>query len=155
MTIGELAAEVGLETHVLRHWDSVGVLKPASRVNGRRRYGPEHRVRVAMILRAQEAGLSLDQIGQILDAGGKTRRAVLMKHRAELDERLRQLERARQMIEHALECEAERYMDCPVFQRIVGGFGEERQPAASVVCRSRAGAIATVSGAASRGSRRH
>ena len=42
MTIGELAARFGLATHVLRHWEAMGLLTPAARVNGRRRYRQEH-----------------------------------------------------------------------------------------------------------------
>jgi hypothetical protein len=37
LTIGELAARFGLATHVLRHWETKGLLSPARRVAGRRR----------------------------------------------------------------------------------------------------------------------
>ncbi|WP_236700641.1 helix-turn-helix domain-containing protein [Allosalinactinospora lopnorensis] len=46
-SIGEIAGRFGLATHVLRHWEAAGVLRPARRVNGRRRYDPEHLAQVA------------------------------------------------------------------------------------------------------------
>lgn len=62
MSIGELAERFGLATHVLRHWEDVGPLRPARRVNGRRRSTPEHLTRVALILRGKDAGFSLERI---------------------------------------------------------------------------------------------
>lgn len=41
-TIGELAAETGIATHVLRYWEkNVSALKPLRRSGGRRYYRPE------------------------------------------------------------------------------------------------------------------
>jgi MerR family transcriptional regulator, copper efflux regulator len=60
MTIGEIAQRFGLPTHVLRHWESVGLLAPTRAVAGRRRYDRDHLYRVAVILRAKEAGFGLD-----------------------------------------------------------------------------------------------
>lgn len=56
ISIGDLAWRFGLATHVPRHWEYMGILSPAERVGGRRRYRKEHVDRVAVILRAQEAG---------------------------------------------------------------------------------------------------
>lgn len=56
MTIGTLAARFRLGTHVLRHWESIGVLTPAAHVNGRRRYSYDQVARVAVILRAKAGG---------------------------------------------------------------------------------------------------
>jgi len=58
MRIGDLAARFGLATHVLRHWEDVGLLTPAARVAGRRQYDESHVARVVMIQRAKAAGLS-------------------------------------------------------------------------------------------------
>ena len=66
--IGELAGRFGLATHVLRHWEDEGLLTPAGRVGGRRRYDESHVARVVMIQRAKAAGLSLEQIRRMFDA---------------------------------------------------------------------------------------
>lgn len=122
MTIGELAGRFGLATHVLRHWESVGVLAPAERVNGRRRYRPEQATRVAMILRWKEAGLSLDQIREVLDSPAKSaRNALLQRHLAELERREREITAAKRMIEHALECPLDPFTQCKEFQELAEG----------------------------------
>ena len=81
LSIGELAARFGLAPHVLRHWESIGLLRPARRVNGRRRYTAEHVGLVALILRGKDAGFSLEQMRDLLVApDGETRRALLTDH---------------------------------------------------------------------------
>jgi MerR family copper efflux transcriptional regulator len=120
LTIGELAEQFDLAPHVLRHWESMGLLTPAARVNGRRRYGHEHVHRVAVILRCKAGGLSLDQVRQVLTSRSPTeRRGVLAEHRADLDRRIAEMETARTMIDHALNCRAKDIAQCPGFLRIV------------------------------------
>ena len=67
-TIGRLASRLGRPTHVLRHWEAVGLLRPARDGGGRRRYGPDDLSRVAVIVRGKEAGIGLDELKDILDA---------------------------------------------------------------------------------------
>src|SRR5262249_30579296 len=50
LTIGELANRFGLATHVLRHWESMGLLVPGRDRGGQRRYGDGDLARVALIL---------------------------------------------------------------------------------------------------------
>jgi MerR family copper efflux transcriptional regulator len=129
MTIGELAAHFGLATHVLRHWEAMGVLTPVARVNGRRRYRQDHVYRVALILRCKEAGLSLRQLREFLSAPDpSTRRALFERHRVALQRRIAQAQAAKAMIEHALECSYEDFTQCPNFQRNVAMVLEERLP---------------------------
>jgi MerR family transcriptional regulator, copper efflux regulator len=120
MPIWELAERFELAPHVLRHWESMGLLSPATRVNGRRRYGHQHVHRVAVILRCKAGGLSLDQVRQVLTASDPAeRRGVLAEHRADLDRRIAEMETARTMIDHALNCRAKDIAQCPDFLRIV------------------------------------
>ena len=119
LTIGELAGRFGLATHVLRHWEDVGLLEPAERVNGRRRYRHWHAARVAAILHAKQAGLTLERIREILDSDRKRRVEVLEEQRAELAERIEGMRVAMRMVEHLLECQASEIGQCPGFQEIV------------------------------------
>ncbi len=129
MTIGELAARFGLATHVLRHWEAMGVLTPAARVNGRRRYRREHIYRVALILRFKEAGLGLRQLREFLsEPDPSARRTLVERHRVALDQRIAQAQAAKAMIEHALECPYEDFTRCPNFRRNVAMVLEERHP---------------------------
>lgn len=125
MSIGQLAGRFGLATHVLRHWEVEGLLTPAARVNGRRRYQQEHVDRVAMIIRGKEAGLSLRDIRDMLDAPDPdSRRVVLTRHLATLEERITQAQAAKAMVEHALQCTADDFTRCPNFLRIVSNVPE-------------------------------
>ena len=129
MTIGELAARFGLATHVLRHWEAVGLLGPVARANGRRRYGREHVYRVALVLRGKEAGLGLGQLREFLCAPDpSTRRALFERHRAALERRIAQAQAAKATIEQALGCSYEDFTRCPRFQRNVAMVLEERHP---------------------------
>ena len=75
-SVGEVAAKFDLPTNVLRHWESVGLLTPARDAAGRRRYGHDEVVRVAVIQRSKAAGMTLDQIGVMLDDGAAERHQV-------------------------------------------------------------------------------
>lgn len=120
LSIGELAQEFGLASHVLRHWESVGVLEPPRRSGGRRRYSPDHRLQVALVLNAQEAGLSLARIRALVTApDGGSRRARLTEHLAVLDDRLERLRAARAMVAHAVSCTAEDVLECPRMREIL------------------------------------
>lgn len=119
ITIGELADRFGLATHVLRHWESVGLLEPAARVNGRRRYRADQVARVALIIRGKAVGFSLADLRQMLDApDADSRRDVLQRHYDALGERIAQAEAARAMVEHAMTCEYADFTRCPTFQQI-------------------------------------
>ncbi len=115
-SIGDMAARFGLETHVLRHWEDVGLLAPERDGAGRRRYGQADLVRIAVILRSKAAGMSLDQIAVLLDAESVDRHRVLEAHIADLDRRMADMQRSRAMTEHALRCRAHDIATCPRFQ---------------------------------------
>jgi DNA-binding transcriptional MerR regulator len=63
MSIGELATRFGLAPHVLRHWESMGLLTPNRETGGQRRYDDADLARVAMILMGKEAGFGLGSCG--------------------------------------------------------------------------------------------
>ncbi|MFS0886261.1 MerR family transcriptional regulator [Aeromicrobium sp. 179-A 4D2 NHS] len=114
--IGDVAARFGIETHVLRHWEDVGLLRPARDAGGRRRYTDDDLVRVAVILRSKAAGMSLEQIGVLLDEEAPSRHEVLEAHLADLARRMAEMERSREMTEHALRCRAHDITQCPRFR---------------------------------------
>jgi MerR family copper efflux transcriptional regulator len=127
-SVGELAGRFGLGTHVLRHWEDKGLLSPARDPAGRRRYGDDEVVRVAVILRSKAAGMTLDQIMVMLDAEADGRRAVLAAHVRELDETMAEMVRSREMTMHALECRAHDIATCPHFRAAVSDILEGTAP---------------------------
>lgn len=119
MSIGAIAARVGLETHVLRHWEDVGLLRPDRDGAGRRRYVPDDLVRIAVIQRSKAAGMTLEQVQVLLDADAPERHRVLEEHIADLDRRMEEMRRSREMTEHALRCRAHDIATCPRFKAAV------------------------------------
>jgi len=115
-SIGEIAGRFDLETHVLRHWEDVGLLSPARDAAGRRRYGRDELVRVAVIIRSKAAGMSLDQIGVLLDSGSEDRHRILQQHLDDLAVRMDEMARSRAMTQHALDCRAHDIATCPRFR---------------------------------------
>lgn len=115
-SVGDVAARFDLPTNVLRHWESVGLLRPQRDAAGRRRYGEEDVVRIAIIQRSKHAGMTLDQIAVLLDDGRSGRHEVLHAHLDDLDRRMLEMQRSREMTEHALRCSAHDITTCPRFR---------------------------------------
>ncbi|MEU3478416.1 MerR family transcriptional regulator [Streptomyces sp. NPDC033753] len=120
MSIGALAERFGLATHVLRHWEAMGLLAPARDPAGRRRYRADDLTRVAVILRAKEAGLSLDSIRSLVGTADAVQRRALLSAEAEaLRSRIAAAQASLALIECALGCGREDFTPCPHFQREV------------------------------------
>ncbi|MEU6997232.1 MerR family transcriptional regulator [Nonomuraea sp. NPDC046570] len=119
MRIGELAERFDLAPHVLRHWEAMGLLIPAARVNGRRQYTPDHIVRVMTIIRAKAGGMSLEQIRDMLSVSDPAeRRELLRRQHAELERRLQEISASKALIEHIMRCRADDFTQCPDYQRV-------------------------------------
>lgn len=115
-SVGEVAERVDLPTNVLRHWESVGLLTPARDDAGRRRYGEDDVVRIAVIRRSKAAGMTLDQIAVLLDDSSWGRHQVLQSHIDDIDRRMEEMRRSREMTEHALRCRSHDIATCPRFR---------------------------------------
>ncbi|MFC9251725.1 helix-turn-helix domain-containing protein [Amycolatopsis thailandensis] len=120
-SVGEVAERFGLATHVLRHWESVGLLKPA-RSGDRRRYDDADLYRVSVILRAKEAGLSLDGIREMFQKP-EAREAVLRRHKEELTRRIAAAQASLAIIDCALGCEHDDVTQCAHFRAAVAQAG--------------------------------
>jgi MerR family transcriptional regulator, copper efflux regulator len=127
-SIGELAHRFELPTHVLRHWESVGLLAPERDSAGRRRYREDDAYRVAAIVSSKAAGMSLDQIRSLLVSDAPGRHRILEDHLADLADRMAEMERSRYLTEHAMGCRAHDIATCPGFRSHVADLvaGTER-----------------------------
>ena len=65
LTISEVAGQAGLRPSAIRYYERVGVLPPAQRVSGQRRYDTTTLHRLAVIQRARQTGFSLDEIRRL------------------------------------------------------------------------------------------
>ena len=131
-TIGELAQRFGLATHVLRHWEDMGLLTPERDTAGRRHYVEADLYRVAVIVSSKAAGMSLEQIRNLIDGSAAGRHAILTGHLAAIDARMAELERSRLLTRHALECRAHDISTCPNFRAhvadVIDGTGRSFPP---------------------------
>lgn len=118
-SIGDVATRFGLATHVLRHWEDIGLLAPERDGADRRLYRDDDLVRVAVILRSKAAGMTLDQIAVLLDEQAPSRHRVLEDHIADLDRRMVEMQRSREMTEHALRCRSHDITECQRFRSLV------------------------------------
>lgn len=114
-SVGQVAERFDIATNVLRHWEDVGLLSPERDNADRRRYQREDVVRVAVIQRTKAAGMSLDQIGVLLDSEARGRHELLQAHVAELDRRAEEIRIAREMTLHAYDCQEHDLTSCPGF----------------------------------------
>lgn len=66
--IGEVAARAGLSLRTVRHWESVGLIRPSGRTDGGFRLYTEADLDQVLVLRAMKpADFSLDQLQEIGD----------------------------------------------------------------------------------------
>lgn len=115
-SIGDVARVMGLPTNVLRHWETAGLLSPERDAAGRRRYDEDQIVRIAVIQRSKSAGMTLAQIGVMLDNGARERHEVLQQHLDDIDRRMEDMRRSRAMTEHAMNCRSHDIATCPRFR---------------------------------------
>lgn len=116
LTIGEAAARFGVATHVLRHWESMGLLSPRRR-GDRRRYGETDLYRIALVVRAKQAGMSLEDIAGLHRAdGGAARKRILRTQREALLKRIAEAQAALDLIDHGLACPHEDLFACTRFR---------------------------------------
>ena len=62
LTISQVARQIRLRPSAIRYYERIGLLPPAERQSGQRRYGPTVLYRLAIIQRARELGFTLSEI---------------------------------------------------------------------------------------------
>lgn len=113
--IGEAARLLGVNASALRYYEQRGIVRPAARTGGKRRYGRAELRRLAFIQMAQRLGFSLDVISEVLDEPGDRWRRAVGERITAIDEMIDQARRTREILVHVLECPAEHpVQDCPV-----------------------------------------
>jgi DNA-binding transcriptional MerR regulator len=119
LAIGELARRAGTAPSALRYYEQIGLLASAERVGGKRHYPPSSAERLAFVRLYQDAGFTLKEIGQLLAAGSRRRASwtpLAERKIAELDARIAEAQRARDLLEHALNCPHDDLLSCPNFR---------------------------------------
>ena len=121
LSIGELSESTGVPTTTLRYYDELGLVRPAARAAGQRRYAASAVRDVGLILFFREIGFSLAEIGRFVAGERQSRREMIDRKLAELAEQQHRIEVARTALEHGQECPADEPMKCPRFWSIIEG----------------------------------
>jgi MerR family redox-sensitive transcriptional activator SoxR len=122
VTIGELSQRTGVATSALRFYDDKGLIDSARTEGNQRRYRWSTARTVSVIRAAQSVGLSLDEIGEALDAlpEGRTPNKKDWQHlsrgwRKRLDEQIAGLERLRDDLSDCIGCGCLSLTSCALY----------------------------------------
>ncbi|OZF39859.1 MerR family transcriptional regulator [Rhodococcus sp. 14-2483-1-1] len=113
MKIGEVARELDVPTHVLRHWDDMGVVVPERLPSGHRDYSQEHVRRLRVLQACQGVGISLADIRLILHRDELGRTAVIEEQLARIRRQQGQLDHAERFLTHVVSCTHDLLTRCP------------------------------------------
>lgn len=125
-SISQVRRLSGVTSRTLRHYDAIGLLRPARTApDGRRFYGYPDLLRLQQILLLRELGLGLDEIGRALDGGGPDggSAAVLRRHLEGLEAEQRRLARLADTVRGTVET-MEKGGAMPV-EEMFAGFGND------------------------------
>jgi DNA-binding transcriptional MerR regulator len=102
LNIGQLARLAGLTTKALRHYDRIGLLRPAvvDPVTNYRRYAHTQLETARLIRRLRDVDLPLDEIAAVL-ADPPTMPATLARHRRRVEARMIRLRGVLHELDHA------------------------------------------------------
>ena len=121
LSIGEVARHAGLRPSAIRYYESIGLLPAPGRVAGRRRYRADVVNTLSVIGAAQRAGLSLDEIKELLasDSHGAVSerlREIATTKLPEVEALIARAEFVKGWLEAAAECRCPTLDDCPLFE---------------------------------------
>ncbi|MCR6496257.1 Cu(I)-responsive transcriptional regulator [Thermomonas sp. S9] len=122
--IGQAAALTGVSAKMIRHYEAIGLLTPASRTfAGYRLYGEAELHRLRFIKRARSLGFSIRQIQALLALWDDPHRAsaevkqLALAHVAELEEKIRELQAMQRTLETlARRCHGDERPTCPILE---------------------------------------
>ena len=119
MRIGEVARRAGVRVSLIRYYEDIGLLPEAARVSGQRRYDETVLRRLAVIDVAQRAGLSLDEIRELVKHGNDPLsdrlRELADRRLPEIDALIERATRVRTWLESATRCDCQTIDECALF----------------------------------------
>lgn len=129
MNIGQAAKRTGLSAKMIRYYESIGLLKPATRTDsGYRLYGPDDLHSLAFIKRSRDLGFSLDEVAKLLTLWQDRQRAsadvkaLASEHIADLNRRIDELVSLRDTLsELVAHCQGDDRPDCPILKDLAAG----------------------------------
>lgn len=120
--IGQASAATGVSAKMIRHYEAVGLIPPASRTfAGYRLYGDADLHRLRFIKRSRNLGFPMKQIEVLLALWGDQQRAssevkqLAQAHAKELGDRIMEMQAMqRTLLELSRHCRGNQRPDCPI-----------------------------------------
>src|SRR4051794_23319306 len=120
LRIGDVARAAGVRKSLIRYYEGIGLIPEAARVSGQRRYDASVLRRLAVIDVAQRAGLSLDEITELVSAGSEPisddLRDIAARKLPEIDALIDRARRVRAWLETATDCGCQTIDECALFE---------------------------------------
>jgi MerR family copper efflux transcriptional regulator len=128
MNIGEAAAVTGVSAKMIRHYESIGLIKPALRsVAGYRVYADADIHSLRFIRHARDLGFALDDIDALLRLWGDRERSscevkkLALDHIATLDRKIAELQVMRASLTDLSDrCQGDDRPHCPILEGLAG-----------------------------------
>lgn len=120
--IGQAADASGVSAKMIRHYESIGLIRAAGRSAGNYRQYDERDIHtLRFVRRARSLGFSMKQIAELLSlwknrsrSSSKVRQLAL-EHADELDGKIRELQTMVRTLKHlAQQCHGDSRPDCPI-----------------------------------------
>jgi len=119
LRIGEIAAAADVAPSAIRYYERIGLLPQPERVAGQRRYDRSVLELLSLIDVGQRAGLSLDEIGELLEAGSEpistNLRELAERKLPAVEALIARAEMMRDWLHRAQACECKTVHECGLF----------------------------------------
>jgi MerR family transcriptional regulator, copper efflux regulator len=129
MNIGTAAAASGVTAKMIRHYESIGLLPPASRrENSYRDYGDREVHELQFIARARKLGFSMAEIAELLALWRRKERpsrevkTLASEHLGHLEQRIADMNGMAATLRHLVNsCHGDDRPECPILADLGGG----------------------------------
>jgi MerR family transcriptional regulator, copper efflux regulator len=132
MNIGDAARASGASAKMIRHYETLGLLKRMRRsLGGYRLYDDTDVHTLRFIRRARDLGFSMPDITRLLGLWQDRRRAsaavrrIAQAHISDLDRRIAEMQDLRRTLEHLVHhCHGDQRPECPILDDLADGGGK-------------------------------
>jgi MerR family transcriptional regulator, redox-sensitive transcriptional activator SoxR len=118
LAISDVARVFGLRTSAIRYYEQIGILPPAMRKNGQRRYDNSALSRLAVVQRAREIGFTLEEIRELFfgfppgTAPPKRWHQLSQRKIAEIQQRMKRLKLMETLLKRVEDCRCDALDEC-------------------------------------------
>jgi len=129
MNIGQAARASGISAKMIRYYESIGLIGPATRTEaGYRVYGDTDLHTLRFVRRARDLGFSVDQTHELLalwrdrDRASADVKRIALGHVEGLERKAAELQQMADTLRHlAHHCHGDNRPDCPIIEELGGG----------------------------------